>query len=364
MSKVEAFIAVEMNPSPLFLEESVKENLSYRNIVAWRGGKLQLYDKTLVKRFWHGSVGHDSAHSDKEKELETEIFKKANVICSKVEMMTLNDNLSDATDKLISCLEEQVRCKCCLKVPTSVPLYNCPEGHIICSSCHKGDTSACPSCRKPVGCSISLIGLTLIQNIKHSCPYPDCTERIDFVNIPEHKRICSFRPVVCPDAKCKIEVSFQKLLEHILKECKYSHCHQNSRTIVDTNRTTLNYHFDPEEGIKNDLTWYMETIHWKRKYFFLTAKTNASNNMTNVYIQMLGSSDDSLKYRVKLSIRNKEGLDLVSHCDHPFSVYMEEEDKVDGGLIIRTKNLIKACKPSANDSEKHKFAVRIKFEEI
>ena len=64
MSKVEAFIAVEMNPSPLFVEESVRENLSYRNIVAWRGGELQLYDKNLVKRFWHGSVGHDDWKGD------------------------------------------------------------------------------------------------------------------------------------------------------------------------------------------------------------------------------------------------------------------------------------------------------------
>ena len=32
---------VEMNPSPLFVEESVKDNPSYRSIVVWRGGKLQ-----------------------------------------------------------------------------------------------------------------------------------------------------------------------------------------------------------------------------------------------------------------------------------------------------------------------------------
>ena len=77
---------------------------------------------------------------------------------------------------------------------------------------------------------------------------------------------------------------------------------------------------------------------------------------------MLGSTDDCLKYRVKLSIRNKEGLDVVSYSDHPFSVYMEEEEKVDGGLIITAKNFRKACKP-VNYCE-NEFGIYIKFKVI
>ena len=80
---------------------------------------------------------------------------------------------------------------------------------------------------------------------------------------------------------------------------------------------------------------------------------------------MLGSSDECLKYRVRLSILNKNGNEVGSHYDHPYSVYnyMEEEDKVDGGLLITTKSLRKACKP-AGDNIHHKFSIRIKFEEL
>ena len=183
---------------------------------------------------------------------------------------------------------------------------------------------------------------------------------MDLANIAKHKKVCSFRPVACPATHCKTEVSYQKLLDHI-KECGYSHYQQNSSSIGDTDETTLKYVFNPEEELTKDRTWKVETIHWKRKHFFLTAKTNARNKMTNVYIQMLGSSDDCLKYRVRLSILEKEGCSLVSHNDHPFSVYMDEEEKDDGGLIITTKNVRKACKPSANDC---KFAIRIKFKDI
>ena len=159
MRKVESYVAVEMNPSTLFAEESVKENLSYRNIVAWRGGKIRLSDKNLVKRFWHGTVGNESApYDDKMKQLEDDIVKKNEVI----------QNLSEARDRLVSCLEEKVNCKECCKVPTSAPLYNCPEGHIICSSCYEGPSSECPACGRSMGRVISLIGLTLIQKIKHS----------------------------------------------------------------------------------------------------------------------------------------------------------------------------------------------------
>ena len=54
----------------------------------------------------------------------------------------------------------------------------------------------------------------------------------------------------------------------------------------------------------------LETLHWKRKHLFLTLKSN-ENNMTNVYVQMLVTSDDSLKHRVRLSILNKEGLGII-----------------------------------------------------
>ena len=93
MNEVEAYIAVEMNPSTLFAEESVRENLSYRSIVAWRGGKLQISDKNLVKKYWHGPVGHYLAHSDKQKELEAQIAEKEKDIRTKVEVMRLKDSL-------------------------------------------------------------------------------------------------------------------------------------------------------------------------------------------------------------------------------------------------------------------------------
>ena len=177
----------------------------------------------------------------------------------------------------------------CRKVPNSAPLYNCPNGHIICSSCYKGSRSECPSCYDVVGSAISLIGLTIIEKIKHSCPYSKCTEKMDLEKIAEHKTICSFRPVECPATNCKTVVSIQNFHEHI-KECKHSYF-RNSRTIDATNEATRYYAFNSEE-LTTNLTWQTNTFHWKGEHFSLIVKANRNNKMTNAYIQMFGSSYD------------------------------------------------------------------------
>ena len=92
---------MEMNPSPLFVEESVKDNLSYRSIVVWRGGKLQLLDKNLVKKFWHGFVGHDSVQGDGQKGVEAQIAEKNKDIRSKDQIIRMKDNLLEARDRLM-----------------------------------------------------------------------------------------------------------------------------------------------------------------------------------------------------------------------------------------------------------------------
>ena len=138
---------------------------------------------------------------------------------------------------------------------------------------------------------------------------------MDLADIVEHKKVCTFRPIVCPAARCKTEVRYQQLLEHILTKCKHSFARQNLKTTVGaTNETFLKYSFDPDVHAEVG-PWKLETLNWKRQQFFLTVKPNGSNNMTNLYIQMLRSSDDCLKYRVRLSICDEEGHDLVSHYD-------------------------------------------------
>ena len=65
-------------------------------------------------------------------------------------------------------LEERIKCPVCLEVPTSGPVYSCPQGHLVCSACYQGPNSNCPICRTRMAKTISLLATTMIENIEHS----------------------------------------------------------------------------------------------------------------------------------------------------------------------------------------------------
>ena len=160
LAKVESFLGLEIVPGPYLLEESVREGYVFRNIVAWMKGSLDLSDKKQVLRYWHGAVTSGDlelrqllAEKDEEIRMLTE---------EKESMIEEHQNLS-------SRLEEDVKCKECFAVPTSAPLHSCSNGHITCSECFQGPSSTCPDCEEKMGDSKSLIGLTVIDTINHSC---------------------------------------------------------------------------------------------------------------------------------------------------------------------------------------------------
>ena len=53
---MEAYVAVEICFGPFLVEEAVRKKSVYRNIVAWRGGPLDLSNGKHVKSFWTGTV--------------------------------------------------------------------------------------------------------------------------------------------------------------------------------------------------------------------------------------------------------------------------------------------------------------------
>ena len=366
MGKVEAYIAVELVLgsflTPAIAEESLKEGSVYRNIVAWQGGELKLSREYHVKKFWHGTVGCGSGRSSAENELETAIVGKNEQIKKNVQLIRDNELKLGEKNKFISCLEEDVRCKACLRVPNSAPLHNCSTGHILCHSCFKGPESPCPSCKKEMGSAVSLIGLTVIERIKHTCMYPNCMAKVDFSSLAEHRQTCSFRPILCPAVKCKKELSYDNVLRHLLYECQHSWaCGASPQPLnIDStsDATTVNLVGKPETT-----DWKMITHCWGEKYFFLTVG-RINNRMRNVYVQMLGTGPECLKYKVRMSFKDKDGHELFSHHDHPFPIHMEEEDKVDGGLIITTKNLRNAGSPHGPDVKQVSLLIQIEFEEI
>ena len=95
-------------------------------------------------------------------------------------------------------LTEGLECPVCWEVATEGVLHCCPNGHLVCESCHLSMTqktnALCPSCRIPIGSRISLLATAVQQNIRHLCGNTGCGERIPFQHVAEHKRLCPLSP--------------------------------------------------------------------------------------------------------------------------------------------------------------------------
>ena len=69
-------------------------------------------------------------------------------------------------------LTEGLECPVCWEVATEGVLHCCPNGHLVCESCHQEMTqktnALCPSCRIPIGSSVSLLATVVQQNIQEA----------------------------------------------------------------------------------------------------------------------------------------------------------------------------------------------------
>ena len=101
---------------------------------------------------------------------------------------------------------------------------------------------------------------------------------------------------------------------------------------------------------------------WEDKFFFLTRNFNKNDNKNkNIYVQMLGTKAECLKHKVVIEVKDEMDTCSLAFGGHPFPVDMDEEEKEDAGLIIRSKDIEKFCHPKEGQPDKYRFRVTVKF---
>ena len=328
----------------------------------------------------------NSAENWKEKyeKLELKLRKKAANVVSKVEFEKLSEKnmkneltilkmksmcekkdedlvmkgeaMSEIKEKLrnlTSRLEERVKCPVCLDVPTTGPIYNCPKGHCICSSCYRGFHSQCPMCRTHMYQQTSLLAVTVIENIDHLCVNEGCEVRVALEKTYEHKRSCDLRPVTCPAHACKKTIPYSKLIEHT-KICLKS----MNKFNVQNSQYHMPYFATTKSNLLNS-SFHLPWLRWKNKDFFLTVKGEGS--FMNFYLQMLGSENECEKCEVMIEVTNlSKDQSYTFHCK-PFSIDMTEDDKKEAGLVIMAKAFQALCEKMSSDENKMQFTVNVDF---
>ncbi|KAI8032668.1 E3 ubiquitin-protein ligase SINA-like 10 [Camellia lanceoleosa] len=128
----------------------------------------------------------------------------------------------------------------------SIPVYQCENGHLVCSSCCSKLGSKCPSCAWPIyyhrcrgiekviesvkiscqnmeyGCeeteNMSLVGdvEVVVEPVRMFCRNRDygCTETLNYTEKTDHEETCAYAPCPCPLQDCSFVGSAEQLSLH------------------------------------------------------------------------------------------------------------------------------------------------------
>ncbi|XP_067126129.1 E3 ubiquitin-protein ligase sina-like [Centruroides vittatus] len=98
------------------------------------------------------------------------------------------------------------------------PIFQCSEGHTICSRC-KSQVQQCPHCRVNMGSCRNLALERLSEIIALPCKFGfnGCPETRVFPEREAHERYCEYRSCSCPslDSTCQWEGMHQQVISHI-----------------------------------------------------------------------------------------------------------------------------------------------------
>ncbi|GAB2288899.1 hypothetical protein Dimus_023204 [Dionaea muscipula] len=108
-------------------------------------------------------------------------------------------------------------CPICFN-PLTLPVYQCGNGHIVCSSCCGQLQNKCPSCCKPIARNNRCRGVEkVIESAKSYCCYADygCKALVSYYELHKHQKTCKYPPCSCPFFDCLFRGSASKLSQHI-----------------------------------------------------------------------------------------------------------------------------------------------------
>ncbi|KAL9226517.1 hypothetical protein vseg_002323 [Gypsophila vaccaria] len=114
---------------------------------------------------------------------------------------------------------EVLDCFICFE-PLSIPVFQCDNGHVVCSSCCNSLNNKCPSCSGTIGKNRCRAIEKVIESVKVHCCYikNGCKETVSYCKKHEHEEKCIFAPCLCPVTDCLSRGSPEKLSDHMCRE--------------------------------------------------------------------------------------------------------------------------------------------------
>ncbi|CAA7055665.1 unnamed protein product [Microthlaspi erraticum] len=113
-------------------------------------------------------------------------------------------------------------CPICFEALT-IPIFQCENGHIVCSSCCPKLSNTCPSCTLPIGHIRNRAMETVVEPTFVRCRNAKigCKKKFTYGKESEHeKKECNFSPCSCPVQGCDYTGSVDNLEHHYVSKHK------------------------------------------------------------------------------------------------------------------------------------------------
>ena len=197
-------------------------------------------------------------------------------------------------------LRDKVECPVCFSIPKGAPVPVCPNGHVVCEGCLR---EKCPTCRVKMAHGTSTLAVTVIENIEHQCDHEGCDLTFSSSDLHTHMSRCGHRIVKCPDLLCSAWLPLSTLHDHVINCCvdgaeiKPYKMHMKSiyemkEDIKDLKENNLNTYWKLKGMKFEDQTFFLKIVREAGSWFF--------------FVQMIGSSEETVKYRVAITVSRPE----------------------------------------------------------
>ncbi|XP_019101118.1 PREDICTED: E3 ubiquitin-protein ligase SINA-like 2 [Camelina sativa] len=125
----------------------------------------------------------------------------------------------------------------------TVPIFQCENGHIACSSCCMILRNKCPDCNLHIGNYRCRILERIIKAMIVPCPNAihGCTEKVSHGQELAHEKECVFAPCYCPEPDCNYTGMYKDL---------YSHYYANYKNVSKRFVSGCSRHADLDLGKK------------------------------------------------------------------------------------------------------------------
>jgi len=236
----------------------------------------------------------------------------------------IKENTRKGSTRILEEVEDELHCVICLETPENDYVYQCDNGHILCSACHTKVTY-CPLCRVKLGKSRNLAVEKILSKCQELCKYGEhgCTIKLTKDALKAHMDICKYKPVKCVAWICKKKIPMIELLQHVNDEHDFSKTEQTLRVKhIRVSYINMSQHLNISRAqFSQTLIAFDET-----NFFSFACRTFEPKRRWNLWLYMINTPEACKDYIYTVKISGVEYNEELSYTGQPVSLLIDKNE--------------------------------------